>query len=317
LDILINHPYYLIKPFIPRKLQLWARRIIVARNRVKYSHIWPIDPRSYLQPPGWQGWPAQKQFAIVLQHDVEFMSGLNKCRNIIELEEKFGFRSSFNFVPKRYEVSESFRNEIVNRGFEINPHGLKHDGKLFLSQCIFKARAIEINAYLKKWHATGFSSPSMHHKLEWMHYLNITHATTTFDSDPFEPQPDGMHTIFPFWVSNPTGAGGYVELPYTLPQDHTLFIIMREKNIDIWKRKLDWIAQSGGMALLNTHPDYMHFNKGKEGLEEYQGAYYEEFLDYIRIHYQNLYWNALPQDIAHFWKEHMAQNSRSGISPDQ
>jgi hypothetical protein len=47
---------------------------------------------------------------------------------------------------------------------------------------------------------------------------------------------------------------GYVELPYTLPQDFTLFTVMREKDIDIWKKKLDWIVEKGGMALLITHP---------------------------------------------------------------
>lgn len=275
--------------------------MIVSRKRVKYRHIWPIDPRSYSPPPGWSGWPEQKHFALVLQHDVEFQKGRDKCHNIMELEERLGFRSSFNFVPKRYEVSQSLREEILNRRFEIALHGLKHDGRLFLSKCIFKTRAVEINRYLKKWSSTGFSSPSMHHKLEWMHYLNISHATTTFDSDPFEPQPDGMQTIFPFQVSNPSGKDGYVELPYTLPQDHTLFIIMKEKNIDIWKQKLDWIVQKGGMALLNTHPDYMNSNEGKDGLEEYPAAYYEEFLRYIKTKYQGLYWHALPKEIAGFW----------------
>ena len=53
---------------------------------------------------------------------------------------------------------------------------------------------------------------------------------------------------------------GYVELPYTLPQDSTLFLLLREKTNGIWKTKLDWIAQHGGMALLNTHPDYMRFD---------------------------------------------------------
>jgi hypothetical protein len=50
---------------------------------------------------------------------------------------------------------------------------------------------------------------------------------------------------------------GYVELPYTLPQDFTLFTVMREKDIDIWKKKLDWIVEKGGMALLITHPVYL------------------------------------------------------------
>jgi hypothetical protein len=52
-------------------------------------------------------------------------------------------------------------------------------------------------------------------------------------------------------------------LPYTLVQDFNLFKILREPNIDIWKRKLDWIAERGGMALINTHPDYMGF-EGKQ-----------------------------------------------------
>ena len=50
---------------------------------------------------------------------------------------------------------------------------------------------------------------------------------------------------------------GYVELPYTLPQDSTLFLLLCEKTTDIWRRKLDWIAAHGGMALIDTHPDYM------------------------------------------------------------
>ena len=50
---------------------------------------------------------------------------------------------------------------------------------------------------------------------------------------------------------------GYVELPYTLPQDSTLFLLLRERSIDLWKTKVDWIAAHGGMILLDTHPDYM------------------------------------------------------------
>ena len=75
-----------------------------------------------------------------------------------------------------------------------------------------------------------------------------------------------MGTIIPFWVSKDGFQKGYVELPYTLPQDFTLFILMKEKNIEIWKQKLDWIAEYGGMVLLNTHPDYMNFDGGQECL---------------------------------------------------
>ncbi|MBC7999552.1 MAG: prolyl oligopeptidase family serine peptidase, partial [Leptolyngbya sp.] len=35
----------------------------------------------------------------------------------------------------------------------------------------------------------------------------------------------------------------YVELSYTLPQDSTLFLLLRETTPAIWKLKLDWIKQ--------------------------------------------------------------------------
>ena len=46
-----------------------------------------------------------------------------------------------------------------------------------------------------------------------------------------------------------------MELPYTLPQDSTMFNVLQETSPDIWKKKLDWIAQRGGMVLVNVHPD--------------------------------------------------------------
>src|SRR4029079_8065841 len=112
------------------------------------------------------------------------------------------------------------------------------------------------NGYLQEWGAVGFRSAFMFHKLDWLHDLNILYDASTFDTDPFEPQPDGVNTIFPFWTAGSFGRG-YVELPYTLAQDSTLFLVLRERGPEIWKQKLDWIAAHGGMALLNTHPDYM------------------------------------------------------------
>jgi GNAT superfamily N-acetyltransferase len=93
-----------------------------------------------------------------------------------------------------------------------------------------------------------------------------------------------------------------VELPYTLPQDFLLFVLMQEKNIDIWKKKLDWIADQGGMALFITHPNYMNFNfNNTPSYDEYPVKYYEEFLEYIKSKYEGQYWHALPRDVARFW----------------
>ena len=76
---------------------------------------------------------------------------------------------------------------------------------------------------------------------------------------------------------------------------------MKEKNIEIWKQKLDWIAEIGGLALLNTHPDYMNFIGEKLLLEEYPVEYYFQFLRYIQTKYDGLYWHVLPKQVAYIW----------------
>ena len=44
---------------------------------------------------------------------------------------------------------------------------------------------------------------------------------------------------------------------------------MGHRDIGLWKEKLRWIAEHGGMALLITHPDYMRFNGGSGTSDEY------------------------------------------------
>jgi glycosyltransferase involved in cell wall biosynthesis len=129
----------------------------------------------------------------------------------------------------------------------------------------------------------------------------VEYDSSTFDTDPFEPQPEGVRTIFPMWVTNNAGTSAFVELPYTLPQDLTLFGILQEHDIRIWKRKLDWVAENGGMALPIIHPDYIYFNSGQPSHEEYPSSHYSEFLDYIRQKYNGQYWAALPSDVCRYF----------------
>jgi len=300
-----NALFYTLKPYIPRALQIFIRRRIAKYKRRKYAHIWPIDPSSASPPSSWKGWPDGKQFALVLSHDVDTRIGQDRVWELADLERRLGFRSAFNFVPERYKNHNTIKEALKTNGFEINVHGLIHDGKLFKNKTIFDQRSEKINRYLQKWGSTGFTSPSMHHNLSWLHALNIKHSISTFDTDPFEPQPDPVRTIFPFWVSNEKGEGGFVELPYTMPQDHLLFIILKEKNIKIWKRKLDWLVGKGGMILLNTHADYMNFNDTKLGNEEYRVSHYIELLSYVKSTYAGHFYNATPFEIADFWKRHI------------
>jgi hypothetical protein len=294
--------FYLVKPLVPRPLQLALRRRRVRRLLPHVAGMWPIDLAAGTPPLGWRGWPDNKKFALVLTHDVDTQKGHDASISLMRLEKNAEFVSSFNFVPERYVVSPEVQHLLRNNGFEIGVHGLKHDGKLFNSKMSFDRQAIKINGYLKKWGAVGFRAPSMIRNLEWIKSLNIEYDASTFDTDPFEPQPEGMGTIFPFWVEGGMGKKGYVELPYTLCQDFTLFILLRDKNISVWRKKLDWIAEKGGMAIINTHPDYMNFGNGPCGPEEYPAANYGDFLGYVRQKYAGEFWHVLPKDLARFWR---------------
>lgn len=294
--------FYILKPFLPRKFQIFLRRQLAIYKRKKFESIWPIDPSAGKPPEGWQGWPKGNTFAVVLTHDVDTERGHKRCYQLMELEDKLGFKSSFNFVPEGYKVSSELRKDLWKRGFEVGVHGLLHDGKLYQSEDIFRDRAARINRYIDKWGSVGFRSPSMHHNLDWIHNLKIEYDASTFDTDPFEIQSDGVGTIFPFFVQLSKDQSGYVELPYTLPQDFTIFIIMKEKTIVTWKEKLNWIVKNNGMVLINTHPDYMSFSSNKLGLEEYPVSYYRQFLEHIKTEYQGEYWNPLPKEMAEFWR---------------
>jgi len=301
----LKNIYYKLKPVIPRIAQVILRRISIDLYKDKYKDIWPIYNKASCAPKGWTGWPDNKQFALVLTHDVETSRGEERCLDLMYLEKELGFRSAYFFVPEICKNCFSIRNKLRKNKFEVGIHGLFHDGKLFQSRKIFQKRAVRINNFISKWKVSGFRSPAMHHDLTWIQDLNILYDASTFDTDPFEPQPDGVSTIFPFIVKDGLSGKDYVELPYTLPQDFTLFILMRQKNIDIWKRKLDWIAEKGGMALVIAHPDYMNIEGGKSAIDEYPIGYYLDFLFYIKNKYENQYWPALPKEIAQFWKRQM------------
>ena len=302
--MLRNKIYYQIKPFVPQFLRAAVRRRLALRLRERVGDIWPIMPGSERPPEGWCGWPEGKEFAVILTHDVEGKVGLEKCRRLMELEMELGFRSSFNFIPEGdYRVSRELREELTANGFEVGVHDLKHDGRLYQSRREFQQKAARINHYIHEWGATGFRSGFMLHELDWLHALNIEYDTSTFDTDPFEPQPEGRDTIFPFWIPSPPGLGsedGYLELPYTLPQDSTLFLLLQEKTPEIWMRKLDWIAQHGGMALVDVHPDYLSFEDATTGPREYPVTHYKSLLEYVSRQHDGAFWHATPNKIARY-----------------
>jgi hypothetical protein len=289
------------------------RKRLASRLRPKVGAEWPILPVAAAKPSPWPGWPDGKRFALVLTHDVERPEGLRKTPLLADLEEKLGFVSAINFVPEGdYEAGRGLRESLEDRGFEVGVHDLHHDGKLYSSREKFRENAKRINEVLAEWGSVGFRSGFMHHNLEWLLDLNVEYDMSTFDTDPFEPQPDAVNTIFPFWVSSVTRPG-YMELPYTLPQDSTVFLCLGEKDISIWKRKLDWIAEKGGMALLNVHPDYVSFENHLTS-REFPVNFYAEFLKYARERYAGEYWAALPREVARFYQPFKPARSSAQVN---
>lgn len=293
--------YYVLKPLIPRHLQIWLRRMRGRRIFASKNISWPIDPNAVSPPEGWPGWPGGEKFALILTHDVERLEGIERIGGIMHTEKSLGFRSSFNFVCGDYRVPRELLTQLRREGFEIGVHGLHHNGLMYATRRIFMRHARGIRRFMKDWNAVGFRSPSMHHNLEWLHSLGVRYDSSTFDNDPFEPQSDGLGTIFPTWIVNRQANNAYIELPATLPQDFSLYVILQEKNIELWKRKVAWIAANGGMALLITHPDYLCPEAEAASMEEYPSSFYFDLLKHIKTEYEGQYWHALPAQVCDYF----------------
>jgi len=234
-------------------------------------------------------WPAGAPFAFVLTHDVERADGQDFVDTVAHLDERYGFRSSFNFVPDDYAVDRGLVRSLDERGFEVGLHGLKHDGKLFFSHDGFLHAAPRIAERARELGAVGFRSPATHRNPEWMQALEVEYDSSFFDTDPYEVMPGGTMSIWPFFC------GHFVELPYTLAQDNTLVTVLGEQTPRLWLDKVEFLARWGGMALLNAHPDYLR--------DATCWRIYEQFLDHMAtLREQTPYWHALPRDVARWWR---------------
>lgn len=303
--------YAVARPLLPTWVRPLLRKVYHPAEDVQSVLNWPTEDRyarfqvylitSVMKQLGLDSldivglWPHGNTSAIVLTHDVEARGGHDFVRRVMDLEEKYGFRSSFNFVPEGYRIDRDLLDEIGARGFEVGVHGLKHDGRLFSSRELFMERARQINAYAAEWGAAGYRSPMTHRNPEWMQALNIDYDLSFFDTDPYEPMAGGSMSIWPYFI------GRFVELPYTLMQDHRYLEVLGQRTPDLWLEKIDFIEKNHGMALLNSHPDYL-LKPG--GMEVYEGLL-------AALARRSHYWHALPREVAAWWR------LRDSILPDQ
>lgn len=302
--------YYSVKNFIPVGVRHRINAIAVRTRKRLAFPSWPCETalvdfwREWLteslraleieDAPHIAFWPDGNRCAIVLTHDVESPFGLDQIRRMTDVEEKYGFRSSLNFPLNQYPIDWRKLDDLKQRGFEFGAHGLAHDGRLFRSEEDFSALAPILERFALEQGFRGFRSPSTLRRVEWIERLNFDFDCSFSDTDPYEPQPGGSCSVFPFFL------GKIVELPYTVPQDHTLIHLLRREPLPVWTAKSDWIASIGGMILTLTHPDY-------SGVAPHLSAY-EELLK--RFNDIPDAWRAMPSEAASWWR----QRSRMGLS---
>jgi peptidoglycan/xylan/chitin deacetylase (PgdA/CDA1 family) len=296
--------YYRVKRLFPRSWLLAARRMLVRWTGMPEFPCWPLDDsvvhltRFYalclLAAAGadelefrWF-WPNGHRASLMLTHDVDSGEGLRLAVELADLEEERGFRSAFNVVAAHYPVDYGIVRELDARGFEIGLHGLHHDRSLFSSRREFERQLPLLRDAAAKLGATGFRSPATHRVVDWLPELPVEYDTTMFHSDPYEPQPGGCCTLWPFQL------GRIVELPYTLPQDHSLFTLLRQRSAETWLRQVDAIEARFGLIHCLSHPDPGYLGDADKR------AFYVEFLDALTER-QSL-WAALPREVAAWWR---------------
>lgn len=296
--------FYRVKRFVPRSVQLAARRRLVRRQRNPEFPRWPLDEsvarllRFYATcllrsaatgelPFRWF-WPRGRRAALILTHDVESAEGLRLAVELADLEESRGFRSSFNLVADWYPIDWGIVRELRGRGFELGVHGVHHDRSLFSSRRAFEEQQPALRDMAGRLGAVGFRSPATHRVIDWLADLPFGYDCSVPHSDPFEPQPGGCSSLWPYFL------GGLVELPYTLPQDHTLFTLLGERSSDLWRAQLERIEEEHGLAQMLTHPDPGYLgDRDKRRL-------YADFLDFARE--RTSLWRALPREVASWWR---------------
>jgi hypothetical protein len=294
--------YYRVKPRVPRPLVRRLRRARWPAVARAARLSWPIEDRyrrflwdtagEALRLAGRDSgrfaflWPRARTHAVVLTHDIESATGQAWAGRVADLEEGLGLRSAFNFVAADYAVDGGLVRDLQVRGFEIGIHGLRHDGRELATRAEFDRRAPLIAGRLAELGAVGYRAPLTHRHPEWMQALRIEHDSSFFDTDPFEPIPGGTMSLWPFLL------GRFVELPYTLAQDHTLTEVLGERTPALWLSKTAYVGRWFGMALINAHPDYL--------IRRDRWAMYEEFVEAVRA--RDGAWHALPRDVARWWR---------------
>ena len=303
--------YYNVKRLIPRAIRHALNRVVVRLRSPMSFPAWPYEASLLSLRCSWLQdvldqlgredgcyvgfWPKDYERCIVLTHDVESRAGLSRMAKMAEIECKYGFRSAWNIPLGQFRIDWSALETMRREGFELGAHGLAHDGRLFRSDEDFRILGPEVERLARAHGLRGFRSPSTLRRLDLLPTMDFDFDSTFADTDPYEPQPGGSCSTFPFYI------GKMVELPYTLPQDHTLMNLVRRDLSCTWIEKADWLSSIGGMILTLTHPDYSGYPPALNA--------YEELLKHLAQ--IDRAWRALPSEVAAWWRKRSAMHLES------
>ena len=120
----------------------------------------------------------------------------------------------------------------MSRGFEVNVHDLKHDGRLYADHREFLRRAERINNYVREFGAEGFRSGILYRNADWFDAFEFSYDMSIPNVAHLDPQRGGCCTVMPYFI------GKIVELPLTCTQDYTLFNILEDYSIELWKKQI-------------------------------------------------------------------------------
>ena len=236
-------------------------------------------------------WPNGFPSCAIMTHDVEALPGRDFCSHLMDLDDAYGIKSSFQIVPEgRYPVSKGFLNTIQSRGFEIDIHDLNHDGHLFSDRERYLRRAERINRYSREYGAAGFRSAALYRNLDWFEALDFSYDMSVPSVGHLEAQRGGCCSVMPFFI------GKILELPVTTTQDYSLFHILNHYSIDLWKRQLALIMEKHGLASFIVHPDYILEHRARDT--------YKALLAYLsQLRSEGKIWIALPREVDQWWRE--------------
>jgi len=298
--------YYLFRPVLPVAVRKYLQRVYLKG----WSHIpfpqWPVDrtvdslhelllmasmqAQGTAEVPFVWFWPNGSSACASVTHDVETAAGRDFCSPLMDVNDSFGIKSSFQIVPEeRYEVSEAFLASIRTRGFEINIHDLNHDGNLFVGYQEFLDRSKRINLYGKQFRARGFRAAVLYRKLEWMDALDFEYDMSVPNVGHLDPQRGGCCTVMPYFVGNK------LEIPVTATQDYSLFHILSDYSTRLWEQQINIIKEAHGLASFIVHPDYV--------IERRARSTYERLLAHLdSLRRDQGIWIALPSEINDWWR---------------